>query len=103
MSILQNSSASVAALSIFMTGTAAFADISSQEVWDDWKSYMTGFGYTVEGDETISGGNVTVSNVTMGMSMPDGVDILPSGCPNSALRITGMAPFRSASRLSCPW
>lgn len=73
MSILQNSSASVAALSIFMTGTAAFADISSQEVWDDWKSYMTGFGYTVEGDETISGGNVTVSNVTMGMSMPDGV------------------------------
>ena len=71
MSVFRNSSASVAALSIFMTGTAAFADISSQEVWDDWKNYMTGFGYTVEGDETSSGGSVMVQNLSMSMEMPE--------------------------------
>ncbi len=72
MSNFHKSSASVAALTIFMTGTAAFADVSSQDVWDDWKSYMTGFGYTVEGQETASGGDVMVKDVTMSMSMPEG-------------------------------
>ncbi|MFK7939844.1 MAG: DUF2125 domain-containing protein [Roseovarius sp.] len=72
MSKIHSTSASIAALSIFMTGTAAFADVSSQDVWDDWKSYMTGFGYTVEGEETTSGADVMVKDVTMSMSMPDG-------------------------------
>ena len=32
--------ASVAALTVFMTGSAAFADVSAQQVWDDWKTYV---------------------------------------------------------------
>ncbi|MDF1671020.1 MAG: DUF2125 domain-containing protein [Roseovarius sp.] len=63
---------SVTALTILMTGSAAFADVSSQEVWDDWKNYMTDFGYTVEGDETASSGAVVIKDLSMSMELPDG-------------------------------
>lgn len=54
-----------------MLGTAAQADVTAQDIWSDWQSYFTGFGYTVEGDETVSGGSITVSNVTMSVPLPD--------------------------------
>lgn len=72
MSKTYKPAASVAALSIFMTGSAAFADVTAQQVWDDWKTYMTGFGYDVKGAEASSGGALTVSDVVMSMSLPEG-------------------------------
>ncbi len=72
MSNFIRTSTSVTALTILMTGSAAFADVSSQEVWDDWKNYLTGFGYTVEGDENASSGAVVVKDLTMSMELPDG-------------------------------
>ncbi|WP_157706259.1 DUF2125 domain-containing protein [Roseovarius faecimaris] len=68
---MHKTAASVAALSIFMSGTAAFAEVSAQAVWDDWKGYMTGFGYTIDGSEAASGGTLTVSDVTMSMQIPE--------------------------------
>lgn len=71
MSLTHKTAASVAALSVLMTGSAAFADISAQAVWDDWKAYMTGFGYTVEGNEAASGGALTVTDMAMSLDIPD--------------------------------
>ena len=41
--ILRSSSSAVA-LGFFMTGTAALADVTAQDVWADWKGYMAGSG-----------------------------------------------------------
>lgn len=63
--------ASVAALSIFMIGSAAFADVTGQQVWDGWKGYMTGFGYDVTGEENTDGDTLTVKDVTMALDLPE--------------------------------
>ena len=59
------------AIVTLMTTTAAFADVNAQEVWGDWKSYMTGFGYQVMGSESTSGDTLTVSDVKMSMTLPE--------------------------------
>ena len=64
--------AGITALSIFMTGSAAFADVSPRQVWDDWKGYMTGFGYDVQGSESAAGGTLTVTDITMSIPLPEG-------------------------------
>ncbi len=60
-----------AALTTLMTGTAGFADVTAQEVWGDWKNYMQGFGYTMQGTEATAGDTLTVSNLAMSMELPD--------------------------------
>ena len=47
---------SAAAISIFMTGSAAFADVTAEQVWNDWKAYMAGFGYDMQADEASPAG-----------------------------------------------
>ncbi|WP_333685040.1 DUF2125 domain-containing protein [Pontibaca methylaminivorans] len=68
------------ALSAF--ATAAHADLSAQQVWDDWRTYMEDSGYEVTGEESASGGKLTVTDVRMSLEMPDssgGVEIaMPS-------------------------
>lgn len=59
------------AIAALMTGSAAFADITGQEVWGDWKTYMTGFGYDMTASEATSGGTLTVSDITMSMVLPE--------------------------------
>ena len=62
---------SAAAISIFMTGSAAFADVSADQVWNDWKDYMAGFGYELDADESRSGDTLTVENLVMKMVLPE--------------------------------
>ena len=59
------------AFATLMTSTAAFADVNAQEVWGDWKSYMTGFGYQVMGTESTSGDTLSVKDVKMSMVLPE--------------------------------
>lgn len=59
------------ALACIFTATSSFADVTSQQVWDDWKSYMQDFGYTVEGNESRSGDTLTVSDLTMSINLPE--------------------------------
>ena len=66
-----NTAVSTAAISIFMTGSAAYAEVTAQQVWDDWQAYMAGFGYEMTSSESISGDTLTVSDVTMSMQLPD--------------------------------
>lgn len=62
---------SAAAISIFMTGSAAFADVTAQDVWTDWKDYMAGFGYFVEAEENYSGDTLTVRDLSMQVALPE--------------------------------
>lgn len=72
MKPVMHSAAPAAALTFFMTGSAAYADVTASDVWADWTTYMAGFGYQVSGDESQSGDTLTVSDVTMSMQVDDG-------------------------------
>lgn len=62
------------AIAIFITGSSAMADVTAEQVWADFKTYLTDFGYTVTGTEDMSGDTLTVTNLTLGMDSPqDGV------------------------------
>jgi len=60
-----------AASAIFMTSSAAFADVSANDVWADWQDYMTGFGYSVEATETATSNGLTVSDLQMTVPIPE--------------------------------
>lgn len=74
MKALINSTAPAATMAFFITGSAAYADVTASDVWSDWSSYMAGFGYQMTGDETQSGDILSVENLTMTMEVPDGDD-----------------------------
>ena len=62
------------AIAIFITGTAAMADVTAEQVWSDFKSYLEDFGYTVDGTEDVSSDTVTVSDLTLTFdSAPDDI------------------------------
>ncbi|MFW8593666.1 DUF2125 domain-containing protein [Cribrihabitans neustonicus] len=64
MSAILARSGTAAAL-VFFSAQGALAGLTAQEVWDGWKSYLTGTGYAVEASETLSGGTLTISGLTM--------------------------------------
>lgn len=53
------------AIALCLPATAAFADLTSAEVWADWKSYMASGGYEVTASESFNGGTLTVSDLRM--------------------------------------
>lgn len=55
-----------------MTTTASFADVTADQVWSDWKEYMTNFGYELSATEKQSGDALTVSDIAMTMELPEG-------------------------------
>lgn len=59
------------ALPMSLVSTTAFADLTPAQVWGDWRTYLEGMGYTISADEVTDGGNVTVSNLTLGFQMPE--------------------------------
>ncbi len=61
----------IAATSISFTG-AAWADVSAQSVWEDWKAYMEGTGYAVSGTESTEGNVLTISDLTATFDIPEG-------------------------------
>ncbi|EAR49958.1 hypothetical protein OG2516_11921 [Oceanicola granulosus HTCC2516] len=56
-----------AALAALLGSTAAFADVTAQEVWDDWKAQMEiyGDGAVTVGSETMKGETLTVEDITV--------------------------------------
>lgn len=71
MTTFRNIATPSVALGIFMTGSAAFADVTAQQVWGDWKDYFSGFGYQVTSNENQSGDTLTVSDIAMELQVPD--------------------------------
>lgn len=89
MTYIHKTSASLAALSIFMTSSPAFADVSAQQVWGDWKSYMEGFGYSVQSTESASGGTLSVNDITMSMTLPEGAGDFTMSVPEMTFSDNG--------------
>ena len=69
----------LAGSAIFLTltgSTAAFADVTAQQVWADWNDYMNGFGYHVSAQESTSGDTLTIKDFSASMTLPeDGGDM----------------------------
>ena len=61
-----------AAFAFAAIGGTASADLTAQDVWSDWKEYLSSAGYAVDGDERMAGDVLTIENlsVTMQASAP---------------------------------
>ncbi|MGX0878208.1 hypothetical protein ACSSV4_002905 [Roseovarius sp. MBR-154] len=60
------------ALLLGFSGTAALADLTADQVWQDWTTYLEEFGYRVTADESRSGDTLTIRDLAMEMTLPDG-------------------------------
>lgn len=59
-------------LALAATAPAAFADVTAQDVWDQWKAYLSQSGQTLSvGSEQMTGDTLTVSDIQIAMDMPD--------------------------------
>ncbi|MBY5933268.1 DUF2125 domain-containing protein [Tateyamaria omphalii] len=59
------------ALALCLPASAALADLTAEQVWSDWQSYMESTGYSVTASEAIGSGSVEVSNMTLTVEMDD--------------------------------
>ncbi len=76
------------ALALLLVAQTAHADLTPQDVWEDWRTYITGLGNEITADESVSGDTLTVSNLRMTMNMPEdqGTGVVNLG----TLSFTGM-------------
>lgn len=63
--------ATASALAMFAMAGQAFADVTPQQVWDDFEAYMTNFGYAVTAREEMEGADLSVSDLTMIVTIPE--------------------------------
>lgn len=54
-----------AAIIVGALASTAQADVSGQDVWNDWKAYFNGVGYEVSAEEAKSGDTLTVSDIEL--------------------------------------
>lgn len=59
----------LAASAFSLLASASFADISADDVWNDWKSYLSGLGYEVSWTEARDGSNLIVSDFVVKSQM----------------------------------
>lgn len=88
--------ATASVLALMAAAGPAMADVTPQQVWDDFEAYMTSFGYQVTSDEAMEGDTLTVRTVTMEVPIPEeeasvimtmeGMTLAPTG--DGAVRIT---------------
>lgn len=61
----------LSAAPLLLSAPLALADLTPDEVWSDWQSYLEQMGYAVDGVETSSGEGLRVDDVTMTLPMPE--------------------------------
>lgn len=72
----------------------AWADLSADQVWADWKAYLGGMGYEVSGTESRSGNTLTISGMSMNMQIPDAEGALAVTLPEMSLTDQGDGTVR---------
>lgn len=60
-----------AALILSCSAQMALADLSPQDVWSDWKDYMTSHGYELDATETLFNNTLTIGDPSLTMELPD--------------------------------
>ncbi|WP_171240174.1 DUF2125 domain-containing protein [Ruegeria sp. HKCCA5491] len=66
---LRRSCGAVFAYAIVTQG--ALADLTAQDVWNDWQSYLTQMGYTVSREQSVDGNVTSVSDMSIAMALPE--------------------------------
>lgn len=51
---------------------ATMADLAPRQVWDNWKAYFTGLGYTITGAEQEADRALYLQDLTLTIALPDG-------------------------------
>src|SRR6056297_3286075 len=74
--------APVAAVIFSISGSVALADVTPQQVWDDWESYLGLYGYGVEATTSQAGGTLNVTGLKMTMAMPEDEGMLAITLPD---------------------
>lgn len=67
----QNSIGSGALIAALLTSTASFADVTPDQVWDNWRGYLESFGYAVTATENMSGSTLSISDLSMDITLPN--------------------------------
>lgn len=56
---------------LLLVAHAAHADVSAQDVWADWKSYMVASGYEITANENLAAGILTITDFEAKMALPE--------------------------------
>lgn len=59
------------ALATILTTGGAFADISGTQLWNDYKTYMDGFGHSITSTETVTGDDITITDLIITVPLPE--------------------------------
>ncbi|WP_168797865.1 DUF2125 domain-containing protein [Pacificoceanicola onchidii] len=62
---------SASVLALCAMAAPALADVTPQQVWDNLEGYMASSGYAVTATESMSGGTLTVSDISMTVDIPE--------------------------------
>lgn len=64
---------SSAIISLGLSASVAWADVTADEIWSNWKDMVTSYGMTLSaGSEDRAGGTLTVSGLNMSLTGPEG-------------------------------
>lgn len=55
----------LATSAMLLTTSAALADVTAEDVWTDWQSYITAFGYQLSGQESRAGNSLVISDLVL--------------------------------------
>jgi hypothetical protein len=61
----------VTALAVSLGGSAAFADLTADQVWQKWTGFLDEAGYSITSDTSRSGDTLTIKGLALQMDMPD--------------------------------
>ncbi|MFY2823111.1 DUF2125 domain-containing protein [Ruegeria sp. MALMAid1280] len=78
-----------AVLAYAVATQGALADVTAQQVWDDWQAYLTQMGYAVSAEQSVSGNVTTITDMTMVVEVPDSEDSFQMAIPQMTLTENG--------------
>ena len=59
-------------VAFLLAAPAAQAELTSSEVWSDWKTYMSSLGYDMVGIESTNSQGLTIEGMKMNVDLPQG-------------------------------
>lgn len=84
---LRRSSGAVLAYALVTQG--ALADVTAQQVWDDWQAYLSQMGYTVSAEQSTAGNVTTITDMKVVATVPDAGGSFEMNVPQMTLTENG--------------
>lgn len=78
-----------AAIVYVVAAQGALADLTAEDVWTEWRSYLSGVGYAISGNESRTGDSLSVSDFSMTMQLPENSGMLSVDMKELAFRENG--------------